>query len=276
MKNKIYMRYPGGVKKALTLSYDDGVKQDIRLIEILNKHGVKATFNLNSGCYAKDGSARRMTKEMATEVYTNCGHEIAIHAYSHPFLETLPAAEVAYEILEDRRCLEEQFGGIIRGMAYPYGTYNDTVVDILKNSGILYARTTAATRKFDIPTDWLRLPSTCHHNDQNLMPLAEKFLNYNREKAILFYLWGHSYEFDDNDNWNVIEDFCEYIGGKDDVWYATNIEIFEYIEAYNRLVWGIDAKTVKNPTAIDVWVNVSRNGENLGHVQIKAGETLSF
>ena len=268
------MRYPGGVKKALTLSYDDGVKQDIRLIEILNKHGVKATFNLNSGGYGKDETTRRMTKETATEVYTGCGHEIAIHAYSHPFLETLPAAEVAYEILEDRKNLEEQFGGIVRGMAYPYGTYNDTVVEILKNSGILYARTTAATRKFDIPTDWLRLPSTCHHNDQNLMPLAEKFLKYDREKPILFYLWGHSYEFDDNDNWNVIEDFCEYIGGKDDVWYATNIEIFEYVEAYNRLVWGIDARCVKNPTATDVWISINRNCEGEKLVQIKAGETL--
>ena len=36
-----------GMKKALTFSYDDGVTQDIRLIEIFNKYNLKATFNLN-------------------------------------------------------------------------------------------------------------------------------------------------------------------------------------------------------------------------------------
>lgn len=41
--------FPDGKKKALTLSYDDGVEQDRRLVEILNRYGIKATFNINSG-----------------------------------------------------------------------------------------------------------------------------------------------------------------------------------------------------------------------------------
>ena len=52
----IFMRFPGGKKKALTLSYDDGVEQDIRLIDIMKKNGLKGTFNLNSGCYAPEGT----------------------------------------------------------------------------------------------------------------------------------------------------------------------------------------------------------------------------
>ena len=43
-----YMLFPGGKQKALTLSYDDGVQQDIRFIEILDKYGIKCTFNINS------------------------------------------------------------------------------------------------------------------------------------------------------------------------------------------------------------------------------------
>lgn len=283
MKNRVFMRYPGGVGKALTLSYDDGVEQDIKLIEILNKYGIKATFNLNSGSYAAEDKVypegtihRRMSKSKVSETYTNSGHEVAVHAYSHPWLETLPASEVAYEILEDRKALEAQFGGIIRGMAYPYGTYNDTVVDVLKNSGILYARTTAATKKFDIPSDWLRLPSTCHHNDSALMTLAEKFVNLKADAhAKLFYLWGHSYEFEANDNWNVIEDFCKYISGKEDIWYATNIEIFEYIEAYKQLIWSADMCTVKNPTATTIWFKSGHENESK-IVEIKGGETLKI
>ena len=38
-----------GKKKAVTFSYDDGVTQDRRLVELLNRYGLKATFNLNSG-----------------------------------------------------------------------------------------------------------------------------------------------------------------------------------------------------------------------------------
>ena len=36
-----------GKMKAVTLSYDDGVAQDIRLIELLDRYGLRATFNLN-------------------------------------------------------------------------------------------------------------------------------------------------------------------------------------------------------------------------------------
>ena len=263
-----FLRYPGGLGKAVTLSYDDGCRHDVRFSETITRAGLKCTFNATL--------ISQLNADEMKENFLDRGHEIAVHSYSHPHLEELPPAEAAYEILEDRKCLEEQFGGIIRGMAYPYGTYNDTVVEILKNSGILYARTVVSTKKFDIPTDWLRLPATCHHNSSDLMPLAEKFVKYDREKPALFYLWGHSYEFDDNDNWDVIENFCEYIGGKDDVWYATNIEIFEYMEAYNRLIWGIDAKTVKNPSSTDVWISISRNREPSQLVEIKAGATVTI
>ena len=42
------MLFPGKKRKVLTLSYDDGVEQDIRLVEIMKKHGLKGTFNINT------------------------------------------------------------------------------------------------------------------------------------------------------------------------------------------------------------------------------------
>ena len=282
-KNRVFMRYPQGVAKALTLSYDDAVEQDIRLIEILDKYGIKATFNINTGCFSEEGKVfpagtihRRMSKSRAIELYKNSGHEVAVHAYSHPWLETLPASEVAYEILEDRKNIEEMFGTIARGMAYPYGTTSDTVVEVLKNSGILYSRTTVSTNKFDIPSDWLRLPATCHHKNPELMNLAKKFVEMKPDAhPKLFYLWGHSYEFEANDNWNVIEEFCEYISNNESIWYATNIEIFEYIEAYNQLIWSSDMCTVKNPTATTLWFK-SAHGADTKIVELKGGETLKI
>ena len=85
----------------------------------------------------------------------------------------------------------------------------------------------------------------------------------------MFYLWGHSYEFDDHDNWNVIEELCEYVGGKDDIWYATNIEVYDYVKAYESLQTSFEKDIIYNPSNIDVWVRLNKE-----IVCIKAGETM--
>ena len=82
----------------------------------------------------------------------------------------------------------------------------------------------------------------------------------------MFYLWGHSYEFDDNDNWDIIETFCKKIGGREDIWYATNIEIYDYVQAYESLVYSASADLVYNPSAVPVWINY-----NESVVKIEAG-----
>ncbi len=274
----IFMRYPQGKVKALTLSYDDGVFQDIRLMKILDKHGIKCTFNVNSDQFAADdvtGSGRISVKQ-AKELYTNSGHEVAVHGATHPFLEQLPIHLAMDDILRDRKQLEEMFGTIIRGMAYPYGTYNDDVVSCMRCAGIVYSRTVRSTGSFYLPSDWMRLPATCHHNDSRLEQLCDEFLSaeYKRDPK-LFYLWGHSYEFDNNDNWNVIEKFSKKMGGKDDIWYATNIEIYDYIDAYKRLIFSADGHTVYNPNAVPVWF-ATGGLQSPQAIKIEAGQTLSF
>ena len=265
----LFMRFPGGKAKALTLSYDDGVEQDVRLLEIMKQHGLKGTFNLNSGLYAADGTVypeghihRRMTKKQCVDLYKDSGMEVAVHGLTHPFLEQLPSNQCVQEILLDRVNLEQEYDQIVRGMAYPYGTYSDTVVEILRQCGIAYARTVISTGAFDIPTDWLRLPATCHHNDERLMTLAHKFAEEAPNRTPwLFYLWGHSYEFEANDNWKVMEEFAEYIGGREDVWYATNIEVYDYVKAYEQLIFSLDGKKVFNPTSREIWFE--RDGKSI-------------
>lgn len=279
MKNRrICMRFPEGRAKTLTFSYDDGVVEDIRFVGILNKYGMKGTFNVNSGYYGPEipnpeKPERRMSESAITKLFSNTPHEIAVHSYTHPSLATLPSAAVAYETVKDRETLERQFGRIVRGMAYPNGSVSDEVVDTLRCCGIAYARTVTSTEKFKLPEDWLRLPATCHHNNPRLMELAEKFVNteispYHAPQ--MFYLWGHTYEFDDNDNWNVIEEFCEYMSGREDeIWYATNIEIYEYVEDYNRLLWTVDMSRVYNPTNRILWFMYNKK-----MAVIRPGQTL--
>lgn len=270
------MRLKDGKTKVLTLSYDDGVVQDIRLMEILNKYGIKATFNISSGAYFPEDGVRekfygRLKLSEAKKLYTDCGHEIAVHAFTHPYLEKLDTAEMIYEITEDRKAIETHYGKITRGMAYPFGTYNEKVIDVLEKCQIAYARTVQSTHHYGFPENWLTLHPTCHHNDEQLDDLIRAFVEipsrYNNVE--MFYLWGHSYEFDNDDNWEVIEKFCEYAGGHEDIWYATNIEIYDYVKAYERLQTSYDKKIIYNPSAIDVWADIKGQA-----YCIKAGTTL--
>ena len=276
-RKKFFLRFPGGRDRALTLSYDDGVDQDIRLAKILNAHGIKCTFNINSGSFSAEGTVfsqgnvhRRMTERQAYELYANGPHEIAVHTSLHPFLTELSPEMITQEVLSDRVALEKLFGRIVRGMAYPYGATDSRVIECLKACGIAYSRTTVSTERFDLPSDWLRLPATCHHKNARLMELAEAFVGPSKsERPRLFYLWGHSYEFEENDNWDVIERFAEFMGGRDEIWYATNIEIYDYIECYKRLIWSADGDRVCNPSAQTVWISVDGT-----KVSVNPGETL--
>lgn len=255
----MFMRFPKGRAKALTLSYDDGTEQDIRLIRIMNQNGLKGTFNLNSGRFAPEGTVyppeefhRKMTVRQVKEVYTDSGHEVAVHGLTHPFLEKLPESMAMWELLKDRENLENTFRTIVRGMAYPFGTCNDTVVECLKKAGLVYGRTTISSHSFDIPADWFRLQATCHHNDPELMPLVRKFIEeMPAREPWMFYLWGHSFEFETGDNWEVIEEFAAFAGGHEDVWYATNIQIHDYVQAYWRLEFSVDGRQVYNPTVTE-------------------------
>lgn len=273
----MYMRLKDGKWKVLTFSYDDGVVQDIRLMDIFNKNGLKATFNINTGSYLPEDKQReryygRMKLSEAKALYINSGHEVAVHALTHPHLDKLKSDEVLTEILEDRKNIEAQYGTLARGMAYPFGTYSDEVVDALQKCGICYARTVKSTESFNFPENWRTLHPTCHHKNPQLMQLAKKFVEEKPKYGSqnwLFYVWGHSYEFDNADNWDVIEQFAEYIGGREDVWYATNIEIYDYVKAYENLQTSVDKTVVHNPSATDVWF--WQKGKTYC---VKGGETL--
>ena len=271
-----FMRWPGFRRKALTLSYDDGVVFDKKLIEIMLKHGIKGTFNINSGLFAKETGGRRITSDEAYKLYTESGMEVAVHGVRHLALDEISEAAAINDIINDRRALENMFGTLIEGMAYAYGTYDDSVVESMRKCGIKYARTTDKTEKFDLPTDWLRWNPTYHHRLPRLMELAGEFVenkggtSFWTSRPMLFYLWGHSYEFNDSDNWNIIEEFAEYMGGRDDIWYATNGEIYNYVTAFDSLRYSADGFLVHNPTVIDVYV-----AYNDREYVIPAGKTVS-
>jgi peptidoglycan/xylan/chitin deacetylase (PgdA/CDA1 family) len=221
--------FPGGKMKALTLSYDDGVEQDRKLVEILNRYQIKAAFNLNSGIQSgankfqkDDVLIRRMNIQGLPELYA--GHEVAVHGLTHPRLETLDEESITNELAQDKLNLERIFNTQIYGMAYPFGSYNDLVVNTVRSCGLRYARGVKSTFAFDIPPDLLTYQPTCKHKDPNIMELGEAFIKLKPETPQVFYLWGHTYEFDVDRNWQVIEDFCRLMANRDDIFYATNAQ----------------------------------------------------
>ncbi|MBE6595503.1 MAG: polysaccharide deacetylase [Ruminococcaceae bacterium] len=262
------MRYdfwPGGKRRALTMSYDDGKTEDLQLLEIFDRYGIRGSFHLNSG---KIGSDTYVTEENVRERYRN--HEISAHTVTHPNMRFISREELLCEVLEDRRALERICDYPVRGMSYPFGKYDDGVIAAVRELGICYSRTVQGTGNFQLPEHFLAWHPTCHHNDSRLMELLDKFRKQNRHMP-LFYVWGHSYEFSRDGSWQMIEDFCREAGGDPDVWYATNIEIYDYVTALHALVFTADRTKVYNPTATDVWVGVDG-----APVKIPAGATVKL
>ncbi len=241
--------FPGKTKKAITLSYDDGKTFDIKLCEIMAKHGVKGTFNINSEL----GSApRHMPIEDCIALYKKYGFETAYHGAKHLMYPSVTPAQVMLDVVNDRIALERATGDFIIGGAYPFGAFNADVKEIHRLAGIRYSRVAYSNNGFEIPTDFLEWVPTCHHAYKDLMPLLEKFLAGKPWMAQIFFLWGHSYEFNDDDNWEIIERFCERVEGEP-VWHATNGEIYEYVTAYRSLRFSADESVVYNPTHMDIW-----------------------
>lgn len=248
----IYTCFPDGKHKVLTMSYDDGQIFDKRLVELFNKHGIKGTFHLNSGLM--EDNTLKVGLDEVKEVYK--GHEVSCHTMYHPTIERCPIDQVVQQVIEDRKLLEKACGYPVRGMSYPNGSYNEDIVKMLPACGIEYCRVVGSTDDFGFPENFLTWKSTCHHG-HNLMENAKRFVDLHKTQYLyMMYVWGHSFEFDRDNSWELIEGFCEFIGGREDIWYATNIEIVDYMNAAKNLKYTAAGDMVYNPSAIPVWISV--------------------
>ncbi len=226
-----------GKMKAITLSYDDGVTQDKRLIEILNKYGLKCTFNLNSGLLGTanslfiDGVTVAHCKPRAEEVRAiYAGHEIAGHTLTHPLLPKLDRDEIIRQVEDDRLRLSEIAGYEVVGFAYPGGggpNYDRRVSSIIKeHTGVKYCRTVESTGNFDLQDNLFEFrPTVFHYEFDKMLEAGRSFIELQTDTPKLFYIWGHAYEFDIHNRWAQFEEFCKMIGGHSDIFYGTNSEV---------------------------------------------------
>jgi len=259
--------WPEGKIGALTTSWDDATIHDRHLVEILNHHGMKGTFNVNSGHLHMDN---RIAADEVKKLYA--GQEVAVHTVTHPWLERQPEDMVMSEVIGDRLALEALVGYPVRGMALPQGTYDARVLRILAEAGILYVRPTAIEEcRFNLPGNFMEWKVTCHHK-ADLKALWHEFLILDKWSTHrLFYLWGHSYEFHNDGNWDQIEAFAKLAGKTPDIWFATNMEIYDYVTAWRKLQCSVDVSSIKNTAAVTVWYH----GEK-GISCIRPGEIIAL
>lgn len=201
--------------KFVTFSFDDGVEQDVRFIEKLNKYGFKATFNINTGiqtranCWVNEGvEIRRMNIKGLDRLYA--GHEVAVHSLTHPHLEKSDAETIFNELYYDKKNIEEWFGKEVVGMAYPYGSFNDEVIKIAREIGIKYARTAGTSMNFCLPDDLMKYAGTCHFTNAEIFRLIDEFEKSPEEDGRqVLYIWGHTYEFEVLKKWGLLDDILE-------------------------------------------------------------------
>lgn len=256
-------RYPGGKRKAVVMSFDDGYREDEKLIEIFDRFGIRGTFHINSGLLHRD---IRVDADEVKKIYRN--HEISAHGFTHANFDELSESGIREEIEKDLSELLRLSGRAVRGMSYPNGKTSDKAVAVAKSLGIAYSRTTVSTPDFSIPKDFLYWHPTCHHLRSE--EATERFLESEIGGELLC-IWGHSSEFERDQNWGLIEKVCEKLGDCKDVWSATCIELCDYITAARRIRIFPDKKTIENPTSADIWLTV--DGET---VCIKSGEKLNI
>ena len=207
LKN-IYICFPGGRHKVLTMSFDDGRVEDRRLVELFNRYGVRGTFNLNAGLLLDD----RVPPSEWRDLYR--GHEVAC---------------------------------------------------------IRYARVVGDTHDFAIPNDFMTWKSTCHHTHQLLEDGKRFAALFKTQYLYMMYVWGHSFEFTCEADWEQMERFCDLVAGREDTWYATNIEIVDYLEDARRLQFTVAADIVHNPAARSIWIEVDGD-----RIEIPGGATVQL
>ena len=274
----IEMLFPQGKSKALILSFDDGRVADRQLVHLMNEYGLTGTFHLNSN---KLGTKDYLTKEEIKSLYK--GHEVSGHTANHPGLTSLSKIDVIYEVVEDRKELERLMGYPVRGMSYPFGNTNDFVVEAITGLGIEYARTVGDTYNFSLPTHFLKWQPTIHlFGKTNYIPndtandrkelgqfyqLTSDYLKSNT--LALFYVWGHSWEYEGPGNkWAEVEKFFKMISKNPDIFYTTQFELVDYINAFKNLKFSVDKTIVTNLSSITVFVKI--NGKAFS---IEAGTT---
>lgn len=239
----------------ITTSWDDGYILDFKIAGLLEKYKIRGTFYVSKNYPLEGGLSDSEVAILAKS------HEIGSHTINHPNLLRIPPAEAGQEIDGGKKWLEDILGKKIEMFCYPYGCYNNEIINLVKRAGFLGART---TEKFVIsePDDFYKMGTTLHiypfpfnrfkprfffqpywQNRVGIKKLKIQFFSLRNWKSLsravfdkalesgnFFHLWGHSLEIEKYGMWKELEDFFAYIAGRKNCLYLTNGEVVNKYE----------------------------------------------
>ena len=214
----------------VTQSWDDGVHDDVRLIELLGKYRAKATFNLIAGAHRAERFSNWRYQD-TKEVYHLARHElpelyrdfeVASHTVTHPHLERIALDKVTWELSESRKQLEDIFQRPIDGLAYPFGTSNAAVKEEARRQGYRYARAGRFVPCVFPPDDPMEFGITVWFSDVKFWAEFERV----KQTGGVFHFVGHSYEFVSETMWTEFEAKLARLSADPEVCWMTNRELF--------------------------------------------------
>jgi peptidoglycan/xylan/chitin deacetylase (PgdA/CDA1 family) len=125
-------------QKPISITFDDGWRgQYENALPILTKYHIRATFYIYTGVI---GSLAYMTWD-DLHALVNLNMEIGDHSKSHPRLTKIDPSKLDEELVQSKHTLERNLHVSITDFAYPYGNYNSKIIEAVKNSGYISART---------------------------------------------------------------------------------------------------------------------------------------
>lgn len=233
-----------------TTSWDDGSVHDIRLSELLLRHGVKGTFyipvkNMEIAATLDAGGVRQLSRQF----------EIGGHAYSHRVLTSIPIGDARDEIAGGKKALEDMIGAEVSAFCFPRGKFNQALVESVIRAGFLFARTVKNLKVknvLDIDNRLMHVSLQAYPHRSYVYFIsalkgnsearinyarfgvalshwgsgARKFFTYACRAGGTFHLWGHSWEIEKHNLWGMLDDFLAYVKSQENVVYCTNTELW--------------------------------------------------
>lgn len=256
--------YPGGKAKAFNITYDDGVTQDVRFVELLNKYGIKGTFNLNSRLMEDEFEwvhesglvIKRLPPDVVRHLYA--GHEVASHSLTHPYMQGMDEGTLMYEMGEDKKKLQQLFKTEISGFALPFDYYDWRIADCARRCGFEYSRCSDERYSYAPPEDYYWWAAGAYHVNPGFLSFVESFF-YTEQELALCQIVGHSYDLDVMDMWETMENILSRVAKDANIVPMSNIELVRYLKAMRAAdVW---EGHIRNNSAVELWFEL--DGEAL-------------
>src|SRR3990167_11105529 len=204
----------------IEFSFDDGHILDLKVADLLEKYGFRATFYIVVDWV---GTENHLTWEQIKDLI-NRGHTIGSHSMTHPMdMKLLYDDQLFFEVQTSKDLLERALGvERIKKFCFPRGRYNEKTIEAVKQAGYEEARTTKILRTAYFPEiDPFRKPTTIHvyqrkeYDNSDWLTLAKGYFGLAKEQESeqtnqYFHLWGHSREIERDKNWQKLEEFFKY------------------------------------------------------------------